>query len=529
MNNSFYITNSENIRTSIYSFLYLPTYKPGDVNIAQSLLSRSEIYYYAAQKLDPLVKTWQVTTEIDQRIRNLWNDLFQNLEEKKELFVGAVIHDLNRIFSQFYLQNKEEFRDTDLIIYPDNYLQTLPASGVQASEFQNLRKLYRDVLQMLEIEEPVTFQEFMKKNIRILLTRKEGREFFQELLRQSQGKTRFKIERAKKTLFISSRPNEIDTIQFSTDKFLPILYLLKNDQKVLVYPLDFTELFHEFVHLLHAQTDKGVQKQNLCTQANDPVHFPNLEEEITIQGPGFNENQILASFGLFSRIQYLVPLDFSPDYSEWNNLYNLALVNLPDQYARLLKIIPASRTRKIIETLRKENQAPSSAIEILEKMVEEGYYFEFSKQANSFLYQIFKGYQPDPKLLIHMTYQEVKAIVDNLLYDLLEPFYLGINDDPKVDEILGNRQKSASYIALEMIESELESRMITEQEKEIITPEYPFDFLPSTSPSLIDSSAPLGSCPSLPLSPTSLSHSPNQCYALSTGQIISSPPPSFYP
>ena len=170
------------------------------------------------------------------------------------------------------------FSDTDLMVYPDAYEESIPINGVGETAFGELEELYLQFALILKIEGSDAFRERVLKDIRIILTRPLGRELIWEIVSRMTDPDHFiYILPFRDCRYASAQGEEL--IGYCTDPVF-LLQVLPNGESATLSSPAFMGLAHEFIHLLHQLTGEI-----------DHIHDPtvprlnsNREESRTIFG-----------------------------------------------------------------------------------------------------------------------------------------------------------------------------------------------------------------------------------------------------
>lgn len=234
-------------------------------------------------------------------------------------------------------ENKNNpFKGTDLIVFEDNYKGKLPLNGVKESELKEAVALYNDICsgKKFVIDGSQDFIDKVKDNIKLLLTRRLGRELFKTLNQRASLKTiaiespekvKARAEAADKRMgrpitdygihketvgstMLSSNeafvclPEPADTKAFYHHLTLKHEGSKVYREKTLLWRPSFITLGHELMHIMHEHGIAGLSiKPNLGEQSQE---FDNIFEQEVITGlkerlpqPSDKENDALFELG----------------------------------------------------------------------------------------------------------------------------------------------------------------------------------------------------------------------------------------
>lgn len=215
------------------------------------------------------------------------------------------------------------FQGTDLVIFRDSYNGVLPLNGIKLAEFNQITQLVVDIYEgrtKFSFGGDEEYKKIAMANIIVLLTRRLGRQLFQELLNKDSIR-RIEINPPPAT---SSRVYEgMNYVGSSTDGLTQVLFnpidgsidmavnYPSGERRRVPYP-SYAVLGHELIHFLQSRMD-----HTLPPTLGRLFH--NLDEQLTITGLAnrilwgqtdsiryneLNENDLLSAFGRAYRLDH---------------------------------------------------------------------------------------------------------------------------------------------------------------------------------------------------------------------------------
>ncbi|MBX7067337.1 MAG: type III secretion system effector protein [Parachlamydiales bacterium] len=262
-------------------------------------------YYYALQSLNRHIEKVNSDSAQDLLLKGVWKEFYASLCRGPDQRLAASLN----FIKEFFPKSADTlfFRDTDLLLYPDNFDGPLPLNGVTESEFKELQLLYRRILHRAQITGTDEYKSAVFKNIRTILSRPLGRELMNQII-QKLGDRPLEIRFADQSAYYVGEYR----IDFALREE-EVIHVLPNGEAATLKSPPFINLAHELIHLLHE-----LDNEEEHSKTPDPIFDDldtNSEERRTIYGncsptPSFrchadsaiSENSLRAQFfGLLQR------------------------------------------------------------------------------------------------------------------------------------------------------------------------------------------------------------------------------------
>lgn len=216
----------------------------------------------------------------DALLKGIWKQFASSFYARQSPETDKRLMACIREFHNHFPKSLERsvFADTDLIVYPDSYEESIPINGIGETSFIELQHLYAAFLSILRIEGNVPFCERVLKDIRIILTRPMGRELIWEIVSRMRDPDHFiYILPFRDCRYASVEKEEL--IGYSVEPAY-LLQVLPNGESATLRSPPFMGLAHELIHLLHKLTGEF----NHIHDPTVPRLNSNREESRTIFG-----------------------------------------------------------------------------------------------------------------------------------------------------------------------------------------------------------------------------------------------------
>ena len=245
-------------------------------------------------------------------------------DDDEEDNLGSFGTDLDRLINKntVAIPESNPFFGTDLVVFSDEFPpNSLPLNGIHEPQFMNLTTLYNKICKgktKFVIEGDTKFKDLVLDSIKVLLTRRLGRELFKGLLQES-GIKKIQIVELLEGEEDFDKKTGIATVGFNRTFIDDSITQLADGQKAHLVSYHFIDLGHELIHVLH-EPNKLIKEAPTFGK-----RFFDLEEQVTITGlekslptqfsddpeelldftyNEINENNLRSVFGLGYRISH---------------------------------------------------------------------------------------------------------------------------------------------------------------------------------------------------------------------------------
>ena len=240
----------------------------------------------------PLSSTTDSFIRAKEKMRHLPadNKLQRWLEEEDSIVEGDVVNyddafapSIEKLFQTLDTTNSE-FKDTDLIVFNDDYQGPMPINGIKKTDLIEIEKILDSIqkgVSKIQISQGNDNYPLVMRDIKMLLTREIGRKII-KILHSSKLPINILPQESNRLRNVTATNeydswNKIITIDYKEDRIIGIDALGR--RKFIQWP-SFIRLGHEMIHAIHDITSYQIAADEMPLEGE----WSNIREQITISG-----------------------------------------------------------------------------------------------------------------------------------------------------------------------------------------------------------------------------------------------------